>query len=180
LDRRTLFAALPVRTLGALVALVACTEDPTLDRVGGSGSNNDARPECPQVAADAQPRFLPCNVEAVLRAKCQRCHNSKAVLDRCYPAKTCVRGPFPLLTWSDTHALQGSTPTFELMRRAVESGLMPFQTTDISPPVEPLDAEEKATLINWAKACAPAGSKACPASEDGGDSALDGAPSGDK
>jgi hypothetical protein len=152
----------------ALIGPVACTEDPTLDTVGGSGTTTDADPECSQAAPDAAPRFLPCDVEAVLRAKCQRCHNSKAVLDVCYAAKTCRKGPFPLLTWSDTHKLQGATPTFELMRQAVESNFMPFQVTDISPPVERLTAGEKATLINWTRACAPGRSTACPVPEDGG------------
>lgn len=177
--RALLFAA---SALLVVVGLGGCTEDPTLDRVGGSGTTNDARPECSRAAPDAAPRFLPCDVEAVLRAKCQRCHNSKAVLDVCYPAKTCVKGPFPLLTWADTHKIQGTIPTFELMLSAVASDFMPFKVTNISPPVAPLDEDEKATLISWAKACGPARSTACPIGEDAGDSAppRDAAPSGDK
>jgi hypothetical protein len=162
-DKRIRLFAAPA--LLAMIGPIACTEDPTLDTVGGSGTTNDARQECSRAAPDAAPRFLPCDVEAVLRDKCQRCHNSAAALDRCFPAKTCLRGPFPLLTWSDTHELQGTTPTFELMEHAVSTDFMPFKTTGISPPVEPLTALEKATLINWTKACAPAVSTACPRPE---------------
>jgi hypothetical protein len=163
--------------LSAFAGLGGCTDDPTLDLVGGSGTTTDARPECSQAAPDAAPRFLPCDVEAVLRAKCQRCHNSTAVLDVCYPAGTCLRGPFPLLTWSDTHQLRGATPTYELMRQAVQDGFMPFTTANVSPPVALLESDEKATLINWANACAPAGSRACDPGDDGGGSRP---PSGDK
>jgi hypothetical protein len=100
------------------------------------------------------------------------------VLDSCYVAKTCVKGPFPLLTWSDTHKLQDTTPTFELIHQAIEIDFMPFKTTSISPPVEPLSAEEKATLLRWTAACAPGVSKSCGGS-DGGET-LDAAASGDK
>jgi hypothetical protein len=164
----------------ALMGSTACTEDPTLDKVGGSGAIPDAARECSQDAPDAATRFLPCDVEAVLKAKCQRCHNSRAVLDVCYPAKTCVKGPFPLLNWSDTHKPLGTTPIFELMQQAVSSGYMPFKTTDISPPVEPLTTAEKATLINWTQACAPGRPTACPAPGDAAARTLDGGASGDK
>jgi hypothetical protein len=72
------------------------------------------------------------------------------------------------------------TPTFELMRMAVASGFMPLPAPDLSPPVEPLDAEEKATLIAWANECAPGALNACPSPNDGGDAALDAAGGGDK
>lgn len=175
--------------LAALVALLGglgcTTEDPVLDRVGGTGravdgragdgKAGDGRAECSSEVPDAAPRLFPCDVEAVLAAKCQRCHNSNAVLNRCYP-KSCVKAPFPLLTWSDTHQPYGDRPIFEAMHQAVETDYMPFKTTDISPPVAPLTAEEKATLLAWTAACAPAGSRAC-ASDAG---ALDGAGGGDK
>lgn len=164
----------------ALLGPAACTEDPTLDKVGGSGALPDADRTCSLDPPDASPRFLPCDVEAVLRGKCQRCHNSREVLAVCYPAKTCVKGPFPLLTWSDTHAPFGTAPIYEAMLQAVSSGYMPFKTTDISPPVEPLTAAEKAILINWTKACAPGRPTVCPPPEDAGERALDGAASGDK
>jgi hypothetical protein len=102
------------------------------------------------------------------------------VIDACYLAKTCKKGPFPLLTWSDTHQLFGTTPIFELMLNAVQNGYMPFQVTDITPPVAPLGDAEKATLINWAKACAPAGTRACGFGDGGGGTPVDGAAGGDK
>jgi len=110
-----------VLRMAAALALAGCTEDPTLERVGGSGTPGlDAQPSCSESSPDARPRALPCNVEAVLRARCQRCHNSNDELDRCYPAQTCLRGPFPLLTWSDTHSTSyGDSPVFELMQKTV-------------------------------------------------------------
>ena len=75
------------------------------------------------------------------------------------------------------------TPTFELMRDAVATGYMPFKTTGITPPVAPLDAEEKGTLIRWTTSCAPARSTACIPVDDAGDAtdvALDGRPRADK
>src|ERR1041385_262789 len=158
--------------MGLWVALAAggCTEAPRLDTVGGNGKIADARPSCDETPADGSPRAFPCDVEAVLEAKCQRCHNSKAELDRCYPEKTCLKGPFPLLTWSDTHQIYGEKPIFERMYDAVLSGFMPFQTTDISPPTVPLTPSEKETLLVWARACAPPRTTACSTSD--GDAAV--------
>lgn len=163
----------------ATSACFGCMEDPVLDHVGGSGTiTSDASRPCPETVPDARPRSLPCDVEAVLAKKCQRCHNSKAHLDVCYPAKTCLRGPFPLLTWSDTHEDYGGKPVFERMRDAVESDYMPFKTTMISPPVEPLTTAEKSTLIAWTKSCAPPGTVACPASVEDARAPADGAVEG--
>jgi len=160
-----------VAALVGLVAVQGCTEDPTLDKVGGTGPLPDARATdgqatdapvtCDETRADAAPGLLPCDVEAVLAAKCQRCHNSKAVLDVCFPKNTCLRGPFPLLTWSDTHQIYGGKPIFERMHDAVASGFMPFQSTDITPPTAPLEPSEKTTLLEWTKDCAPEGRVTC-------------------
>jgi hypothetical protein len=149
--------------------VTACTEDPKLEKVGGNGSTDaDARPTCADSVPDAEPRFFPCNVEAVLVAKCQRCHNEKAVLDLCSPEKKCLKGPFPLLSWSDTHQLFGDQPIFELMRMAVLTDYMPFKTDTITPPVAPLTADEKATLVAWTTVCAPAGTAPCGPKDAGG------------
>jgi hypothetical protein len=151
-----------VRALAVALVAAGCTEDPKLDRVGGNGSGgSDARPSCSESTPDARPRSFPCDVEAVLRARCQRCHNSSDELDRCSPAKTCLRGPFPLLTWSDTHANFDGTPVFELMQTVVETDFMPLQSPPVSPPAAPLDADQKATLLAWVRSCAPPGTAAC-------------------
>lgn len=157
------------------LGLGGCTEDPSLDRVGGSGSPADGQARCDETPADASPRPFPCDVEAVLRAKCQRCHNSPAVLDRCYPAKTCLHGPFPLLTWSDTHQVYAEKPIFVRMREAVASGYMPFQSNDITPPTAPLEPGEKETLVAWTTACAPPGNAVC-GSRDAGSVPAEAAP----
>lgn len=160
-------AALLAAVVWLGLMLTSCTEDPTLDRVGGTGPVADGRARCDETPADASPRSFPCDVEAVLRAKCQRCHDSPAELDRCYPAKTCLRGPFPLLKWSDTHQVYGDKPIFVRMHDAVASDFMPFKSNDITPPTAPLEPGEKATLLAWTAACAPPGSVACSATDAG-------------
>lgn len=43
----------------------------------------------------------------------------------------------------------------------VSHNIMPFKSTRITPPVEPLTEAEKKILIDWAEACAPPGATAC-------------------
>jgi hypothetical protein len=74
---------------------------------------------------------------------------------------TCEAGPFPLLVWSDTRRDLGGFRPVDMIATAVSSGIMPFQSTRVSPPVEKLTDAEKKTLIQWAQACAPPGSTAC-------------------
>jgi hypothetical protein len=110
---------------------------------------------CIPLAADAGDLF-PCEVDQILEAKCRRCHNTQAVLDVCYPQGTCLRGPFPLVEWSDTRRdLGDGRVVYEHMIDVVASGYMPFQTPDVQPPVQPLTEAEKAALLGWLQSGAP-------------------------
>ena len=94
-----------------------------------------------------------CDVQPILESKCQRCHQD--------PTKN--GAPFPLLSYADTQ-VAAATPDkparkrYEQMRTAVESGAMPDQSQNLEPAVSPLSCEEKATLLEWLRSGAPAGS----------------------
>lgn len=148
----------------ASCAVIACgSDDPDLERRGdpipdpttdgGSSNNGDA-------GAGSGEAVPFCDALQVIRAKCQRCHQE--------PPKN--GAPAAFLTYEDTQALYpGSDKTFaDYMLNDVESGLMPFVALNeganpIMPPVEPLTADEKLTLVNWLKQGAlPLGGTDCP------------------
>ncbi len=99
---------------------------------------------------------LPCNVEAVLRARCQTCHGRP----------TAFGAPMALLTLADTQgrAVTGAAPVSDLMKQKVSAGLMPPQAT----PTGALTATDKATLLDWLNAGTPAAAKSCAPPADGG------------
>jgi uncharacterized membrane protein len=111
-------------------------------------------------AADAQSEQSAfCDARAVVAEKCVRCH-----------ADPPVNGaPFSLVTYDDMTAPSPSSKNpdrtrADRMLTAVESGLMPFVSLRLEPPVEPLTCEEKATLLAWLRAGAPpapSGENAC-------------------
>ena len=78
-------------------------------------------------------------VQAVLEAKCHRCHG--AVLKH--------EAPIHLLTLDQIHRVIDGTPVYARMRYALENDLMPATFIPDDPPVEPLTADEKATLLAW-------------------------------
>lgn len=134
----------------ALCAGLACSE------------NESREAPCAAPLAEDAGRVFPCDVDAVLEAKCRRCHNTDAVLDVCYPQGTCLRGPFPLVTYDDTRVdIGGGTIVHERMDDVVASGYMPFQTPDIQPPVQTLTEDEKRILLDWLAAGAPPGRCDC-------------------
>jgi uncharacterized membrane protein len=93
-----------------------------------------------------QSLVIPCEVEAVLAAKCQRCHGD--------PQQN--GAPFPLLTLEQVHLPYGSgpdaMPIYTHMATAVENGTMPYRAPSIMPPVEALTDEEKTILLDWLNA----------------------------
>jgi hypothetical protein len=105
--------------------------------------------------------FFPCEIEAIVSAKCQRCHNSDAVLNDCAKKKTCEPGPFPLLEWGDTRRDFGGLRPIDRMASVISSGYMPYQSMTLTTPVEKLTADEKATMLRWLNACAPPAAAAC-------------------
>ena len=151
------------------------THDPEIDRVGGplpdassggsSGSGGSAgiggeagdaavdAPTCPIIDPAIVTPALPCEVEAVLKAKCQRCHQEPPLNG----------ASFPLLTWENTQAIYFKKPIHARMLNAVTTGFMPYMALELDPPVEPLTEDEKATLIAWLSECGPpAEQTSCP------------------
>lgn len=105
----------------------------------GGGGGSDA-PGNGEGGGTAEPQFgLPCEVEQVLEAKCQRCHDD--------PRQN--GAPFPLLTWEDTRRRYGTPQVYELMPRAIETEYMPLMILGLTPPVESLTQTEKAVLLDW-------------------------------
>ena len=150
----------------ALVATPGCSsDDPTVERRGGKvpspeGSAGDAAVSSGGAGSgDEQIPF--CDALAVIRAKCQRCHQQPPQHG----------APVPFLTYEDIVAPYGSSTEFkysDAMIPAVENGFMPYVVlndppTSLMPPVEPLTEPEKATLLGWLKQGAkPVGGTDCP------------------
>jgi hypothetical protein len=116
--------------------------------------------------ADAAPEgssgdFFPCEIERIIVSKCQRCHNSEAVLGDCAKQKTCEPGPFPLLTWGDTRRDIGGIRPVDRMPVVIASGYMPYQSMTLTTPVEKLTPAEKTALLQWLSACAPPAVAGC-------------------
>ena len=100
-----------------------------------------------------QDPVLPCDVDAVLEAKCRRCHTEPQANG----------APFPLLTWEDTQGTYVGKPIYVRMQNAIETGFMPFTALTLDPPVEDLTQQEKDTLLAWLADCAkPVDGVVCP------------------
>jgi hypothetical protein len=104
------------------------------------GSNDDApgRTDSGGDSSNAAPHF-PCDVEDVIEAKCQRCH------DR--PPQN--GAPFSLLTWQDTRAQYGLQLVYQAMLPAIETDFMPLTQLPLVPQVLPLSPHEKTLLLDW-------------------------------
>jgi hypothetical protein len=149
---------LPTTILLCLVAAAFACEDedtePSPPRADGSAGDRAAdQAPAADVAPDTAPAgYFPCDVEAVLKAKCHTCHN--AMNPRPFGA------PFPLLDYANTQMAYSATlKVWQVMKTAVESGFMPFAGS----PTGPLTADEKTTLLGWLNASAPAAAQRCPA-----------------
>ncbi|MBM4362533.1 MAG: hypothetical protein FJ104_07615, partial [Deltaproteobacteria bacterium] len=166
---RGLTAAL-ARLPAPLFLAAACASggggDGSTAREAGAGSGDAAAPTFASVCgAAARPATgeLPCEVEAVLAARCRQCHRPEAELDACFEAEQCLRAPFPLARWADVEvALRDGRPIWEHMRDAVESEFMPLVVSRLEPPTTPLEPNERATLLAWLEACAPPVAAGCP------------------
>jgi hypothetical protein len=120
----------------------ADSEDPVGEGGSAAGGSSAGQPGAGGIGS---PHF-PCEVEDVIVAKCQRCHNDPQEND----------APFPLLTWEDTRRSYGLVLVYEAMLPAIETDFMPLTQLDLEPPVEPLTPGEKALLLDWLQSDAPA------------------------
>ncbi|HMJ10254.1 MAG TPA: hypothetical protein VK524_02555 [Polyangiaceae bacterium] len=109
--------------------LLACGPQPPITGTGGAGGGT--------------AKNIPCDVDAILKAKCQTCHGSPLS----------AGAPMPLITYADTQAMRNGQPVWRLMQTRVGNGTMPPNTT--------LTPAEKTTMQNWFNANAPAGTQVC-------------------
>jgi hypothetical protein len=101
-------------------------------------------PEPPFGTLEVANSGLPCDVEAVLKAKCRRCHGE--------PRRHSA--PFFLLRWDDFQFMHRNEPLYAHVAKVVRSGFMPYRIP-ANPPVEPLTDAEKKVLIDWSEAGGP-------------------------
>jgi hypothetical protein len=150
--------------LVAALSIGACSSGAPVD--GGADAVDaalDLEP-CPPMPATGD---LPCDVGAVLAAKCQVCHT--------VPRKN--GAPFPLLSYEQTHEQFGTTALLKWQRMAqvIEPGNLPHMPPADHPQLDPGDF---ATLHAWFNQCAPPvpEGSGCDANEDGGAAPDGGAP----
>jgi hypothetical protein len=154
---------LPVGLAVLCLALVGCSsEDPVVERRGGPlPEPAEPAPGGSSGAAGSPPgegeAIAFCDALVVVRAKCQRCHTE--------PPKN--GAPIPFLTYEDFQAPYGNGTYAQVARRKVEEGTMPYVYLNdpprITPPVQPLTAQEKETLLGWLQQGAtPEGGTDCP------------------
>lgn len=94
---------------------------------------------------DAGPPHLPCDVEAVLKAKCHSCHSSPPTNG----------APFPLLTQADFLAPYFASTVRVQAIAAIRDDVMPLNGP-------PLPANEKELMLNWLDAGVPVVTGTCP------------------
>lgn len=148
--------------LASLASWGCGSDDPEVVRRGGDlpDTNGAGGEGTAAGGADSGVEVAFCDALEVVRAKCQRCHGD--------PLENSA--PVPFLTYEDTQAQYYDTDRkyADVMLSAVERDIMPYVSlndgpTPIMPPVEPLTAGEKATLLGWLKQGAlPAGGTDCP------------------
>jgi hypothetical protein len=148
----------------AFTAAACGNDDPDVERRGGTipdpqGDGGDEATGAGGASELGAPVPF-CDALKVIRDKCQRCHGN--------PLQN--GAPAAFLTYEDTQKLYpNSDMTWaDVMLPAVEKDIMPFVALNeaskpIMPPVEPLTAEEKTTLVTWLKQGAePEGGTDCP------------------
>ncbi len=146
----------PTRTLAlsllVSVVVLSCGDDSGPANAGDGGVGD---------AGSSGGAPIPfCAALNVIRGKCQRCHQT--------PPRD--GAPVPFLTYADTQAQYYMTDKkwSDTMLAAVGKDFMPDVSqneppTNRTPPVEPLTASEKATLMGWLQQGAkPEGGANCP------------------
>jgi len=144
----------PTRSLATALfvslALAGCADD--------SGAEGDSGGAGAAGSASSAVPF--CEALTVIRDKCQRCHQSPPQHG----------APVPFLTYEDTQGQYYTTDRkwSDAMVGVVARGVMPDLSqndppTSLTPPVEPLSADEKETLLEWlAQGAKPQGGTDCP------------------
>ena len=126
-----------------LAALTGC-QPATAPTTASVAAVDGAAPDRSSTDAGA---FLPCDVEAALKAKCQTCHTM--------PMRN--GATFPLLDYADTQMEYASMKTWQVMKNALDTQFMP----PASSPTGPLTTTEKTALLSWLSAGAPPAPQRC-------------------
>jgi hypothetical protein len=93
---------------------------------------------------------LPCDVDNILRSKCQACHGAVPKFG----------APMPLVTYADLHKPASSNPSlkvYQVLNTRVHSETSPMPPRGQTPLAE----SEKARLNEWVNQGAPAGDRTC-------------------
>ena len=138
----------------ACLAVLSCGDAATPAEMGSGGAAGVGG------TGGGEPPVAFCAALGVIRAKCQRCHRS--------PPQN--GAPVPFLTYADTQApyYASDQKWSDVMLGAVTRDFMPYVAlndppTSLMPPVEPLTADEKATLLGWlGQGAKPEGGTDCP------------------
>jgi hypothetical protein len=123
-----------------------------------SGSNGDAGSP-PDMAAGM---FFPCDVDLVLRLKCQTCHSDppRSVTLVAPLAGEVIMAPFPLTEYAHTQRdYGGGRKIHQVMKTAIEIDFMPLSGS----PTGPLAPDQKTRMLSWLTAGAPAAPQRCTA-----------------
>ena len=115
-----------------------------LSLAGSIGCGQGDSPEVGPKPTEDRSELTWCDVEPILVAKCQRCHDES-------PKNG---APFSLTRFEDTQEPAPTTSEpervrFEAMQAAIESQLMPPVALSLTPRVEALDCDERETLLAW-------------------------------
>lgn len=137
----------------ATLAVIACSSpDPwsfATDPTSPSSKDGSITTPSKEGGAGQGPGYtengLPCNVDKVLKEKCQACHTA----DPKAGAST------PLVTWDDLQKTWGAKKLYELVKDRVRSQTNPM------PPAGRLGSEELATIDAWVSAGAPSSKERC-------------------
>lgn len=136
--------------------------DPPLATGGIAGVGDGGAPgggNAGHGGADSEALIPFCDALTVVRAKCQRCHS----------APPQHGAPVPFVTYDDFQVSYFEQKKWwQRAQEMVEQGFMPYlelndPPTSLMPPVEPLTADEKATLMGWfMQGALPEGGTDCP------------------
>ena len=147
--------------LGVVALFAACaSNDTTLERKGDPIPDPTGEAGAGAVGGASGDGVPFCAALQVIRDKCQRCHGD--------PLQN--GAPAPFLTYEDTQAQYFMTNSkwWEIMKNAVTKDVMPAlflnsPPQSLMPPVQPLTADEKATLLGWLdEGAKPTGGTKCP------------------
>ena len=94
--------------------------------------------------SDGAPPVAFCDAYAIINCVCQQCHQN--------PPRN--GAPIPLLTYEDTQAPfpleTSSRRVWQTMQTVIGNDFMPYRgNAKVMPPVQPLSAEQKRTLLTW-------------------------------